>query len=536
MEDYKVLLEQFEKPFQILLHTLTQGILGATTAFHILQRIQSKQSLHWRTFTETLCRSEPLLEGKEQKLSLKPLFYFLPVMVRRNLLSFLHLGNTIVPKDCLHHLILQLRQNPASDLWTQKLIDVLEQDLENGLCHLMYVSHTDRSQHQLKCLRQKLMGISEDRAGSEKRLGWYFSQQQNSSGNESSEDVEGKSVLTQNSKKRKISVKDSSPLDNDDDEQNATKKIKLSQDIVCLDPFIGNKKQDVTPMTGNLEKVQLIHTQVHNKLDIVEVEQKVPPNTEKRLDLPEHVKSSVSRLRDLFEADSDKLEPSQELNILNECNPSQLEKLCLLLRLSDLPEHLLPLACNRLISLSSDLSYSNATVLARNLFLSRVLSLTEPASRFLTVAITSFCKKYARPSCNALIGPLLQTPDLGNVQVELICRLTEDCLEPEHLTAIFGQVMSITWSEEILSVVHTLLERKVELTSELFEQFVQKLSQQAGRFNASTKYAKMVLATLTKYQIYITPAHKNTLSCALVRHTTFLRKSMQAALKHINAT
>ncbi|XP_041050784.1 Fanconi anemia group E protein isoform X1 [Carcharodon carcharias] len=534
MKDYKELLEQFEKPFQILLHALIMGVSGATTAFHILQRIQSKQPLHWRTFIETLCQPEPWLEGKEQRLSLIPLFYLLPVIARRNLLSFLHLGNTVVPKDCLHHLIVQLRQNPDADLWTQRLIDTLEQDIGDGLGHLVPHSHTEQSQQQWRSLCQKLMGISEERSDAGQRFRWYFSQQQKSNGNESSENTEGKSVLIQNPKKRKNFMKDASPLD--DGEQNATKKIKLTQDTVCPEPLIGNEKQDLTTMPGSLENGPIISPQVQNKLDIVEVEQKSPLKTEKSLDLPEHVKSSVSRLRDLFEADSDKLGTSQELNILNECDPSQLEKLCLLLRLSELPEHHLPLACNRLISLSSDLSYSNATVLARNLFLTRVLSLTEPASRFLMAAITSFCKKYARPSCNALIEPLLQAPDIGNIQVELICRLTEDCLEQEHLTVTFGHILSIMWSEEILSVVHTLLERRVEVTSELFEQFVQKLSQHAGIFNKSMKYAKVVLAALSKYQIYITTAHKNELSCALALHKTFLKKSMQAALKHIVTT
>ncbi|XP_078053966.1 Fanconi anemia group E protein isoform X2 [Mustelus asterias] len=533
MKGYKELLEQFEKPFQILLHTLTMGVSGATAAFHILHRIQSKQPLHWRTFTETLCQPEPSLEGKAQTLSLKPLFYLLPVMVRRNLLSFLHLGNSVVPKDCLHHLIVQLRQNPDADLWTQELMDVLEQDVEGQLCCLVPHLCTEQSEQRLKSLCQKLAGGSEERSDSGKRFGWYFSQQQKSGSNDFREDTEDKSVLTENPKKRKTFRKDASPLG--DSEQSATKKIKLTQDIVCSDSLMGTEKQDLTTMPESLEHEQIICPQVQNKLDI-EVEQKSPLNTEKSLDLPEHVKSSVSRLRDLFEADSEKLGTSQELDILNECDPSQLEKLCLLLRLSKLPEHLLPLACNRLISLSSDLSYSNATVLTRNLFLTRVLSLTEPASRFLMAAITSFCKKYARPSCSALIGPLLQTPDIGYIQVELICRLTEDCLEPEHLTVTFGHILSIMWSEEILSVVHALLERKVEVTSEIFEQFVQKLSQHAEVFSKSVKYAKVVLAVLTKYQIYITPAHKNILSCALALHKTFLKKSMQAALKHIVAT
>ncbi|XP_072336573.1 Fanconi anemia group E protein isoform X4 [Scyliorhinus torazame] len=471
MKDYKELLKQFEKPFQILLHAMTTGVSGATTAFHVLHRIQSKQPLHWRTFTETLCQPELSLEGKEEKLSLKPLFYFLPVMVRRNLLSFLHLGNTVVPKDCLHHLIIQLRQNPDVDLWTQKLIDVLEQDVEGGLCHLVPHSRTEHSAQQLKGICQKLMGVSEERSDSSKRFGWYLSQQPKSNGNESFEETEDKSVLTENPKKRKTFMKDASPLD--DHEQNATKKIRLTQDIVCSDSLVGTEKQGLTIMPGSLENEQVICPEVQNKLDTIEVEQKTPLNTEKILDLPENVK---------------KLGTSQELNILNECDPSQ------------------------------------------------VLSLTEPASRFLMAAITSFCKKYARPSCNALIGPVLQTPGIGNIQVELICRLTEDCLEQEHLTVTFGHILSITWSEEILSVAYTLLERKVEVTSEIFEQFIQKLSQHAEDFSKSVKYAKVVLAVLTKYQIYITDAHKNILSCALALHKTFLKKSMQAALKHIVTT
>ncbi|XP_072886443.1 Fanconi anemia group E protein isoform X1 [Hemitrygon akajei] len=520
----KELMEQFQKPFQILLHALTLGTSGAAKAFHILQRMQSKQSLHWRTFSETLCRPEPFLEGNEQKLNLKPLFYLLPVLVRRNLLSFLHLASSYVPKDCLHHLISELKKNLDTDLWIQKLIDILEQDLEGGLCYLKSNSHSNSFQRQLKYLCQELVGNSEGSSSADKRLGWYCSQQ-NVSNDKSSEGSEDNAPLTQNSKKRKSVVKDGSLLE--DDEQNVTKKIKRAEDIVCVEPFIASENQDGTAFTD------LNPTHAQNKMDIDEVEQKTFLKTEQNVDLPEHIKSSLSTLRDMFEADSDKLETPEELNILNECNPSQLEKLCLLLRLSELSEHQLPLACNKLISLSSDLSYSNATVLARTLFLKRVLSLTEPASRFLTAAITLFCKKYPRPTCTAVIGPLLQTSDIGNVQVELICRLTEDCLEPDHLIVTFRHILLVTWSEEVLSVVHMLLERKVELTSEVFEQFIEKLSQQAERFKKSVKYAKVILAALTKYPSSITIAHKNTLSHVLALHTTFLKKSMQAALKHV---
>lgn len=520
-------LEQFQKPFQILLHTLTVGTSGAISAYRVLHRIQSKQSLHWRTFTETLCQPEPFLEGNEQKLSLQPLFYLLPVLVRRNLLSFLHLASSHVPKECLHRLISQLKKNPGTDLWEQKLIDVLEHDLEGGLGYSKSDLHSNRFQEQLKHISHKLMGNSDVCSDTEKRLGWYYKQQIISNG-KSCESTEDNIALTQNSKKRK-NVDDAALFE--DDEQNITKKMKLDKEDVCLEPFVGREIQDTTANVGNANPS---HTLVQNKMGTVEVEQKVLPKIEEIVGLPEHIKSSVSTLRDIFEADSDKLETPEELNILNQCDPNQLEKLCLLLRLSELSEHQLPLACNKMISLPSDLSYSNATVLAQNLFLTRVLLLTEPASRFLMAAITLFYKKYPRPTCSALIGQLLQTPDIGNIQVELICRLVEDCIEPDYLTVTFRYVLFVTWSEEILSVVHILLERKVDLSCELFEQFIQKLSQQAGRFNNSVKYAKMVLATLTKYPTNITLVHKNMLFNVLVNHTTFLKKSLQVALKHIN--
>eukprot|EP00062_Callorhinchus_milii_P009435 gi/632953564/ref/XP_007892486.1/ PREDICTED: Fanconi anemia group E protein [Callorhinchus milii] len=487
----------------------------------------AEQPLRWRRFVDTLCRPEPSLEGGRQQLTLKPLLYLLPVVVRRNLLSFLHLAHNMVPKDCLQRLIVQFKQSPDADLWTRALMGVLEQDLEDGLCHFSSVPLSDQSQQQLKSLCQNIAGFSQAQEQPERKLGWDMGQQHRNTGNEFPEDnTNCRTTLILSSKKRKNSACERDALE--DDEQNIAKKMKVTRDPANLND---DENRDLTSVTEQAEKINLKGNK--EKSDTAEVEPSTLPNPEVTLDLPEFIKASVPRLREIFEADSDQSEAPQELNILNECDPIQLEKMCSLLCLSDFPEQLLPQVCSRLLSMASDLSYSNAAVLARNLFLTRILSLTEPASRFLTTAITSFCRTYTRPCCTAVIGPVLQTPHAGNVQMELICRLAQDSLEPEHLTLIFGQILLSSWSEETLSVVHSLLEGKVEVTSELFDQFVHKLSQQAGRFSQSMKYARMVLAVLTKYQIHITETHKNTLSCALTLHDTFLKKSIQAALKRI---
>ena len=52
--------------------------------------------------------------------------------------------------------------------------------------------------------------------------------------------------------------------------------------------------------------------------------------------------------------------------------PFEVEVLCSMLRLPDLPEHSLMKLCNSILSLSPDLSYSTAASLIRSLLLEKV--------------------------------------------------------------------------------------------------------------------------------------------------------------------
>lgn len=257
------------------------------------------------------------------------------------------------------------------------------------------------------------------------------------------------------------------------------------------------------------------------------------------LELPKAIQDQVPRLQQLLKAFGEGLEgledaPTVELQLLHECSPSQVGLLCDQLQLPLLSDTGLLRLCTRLLALSPDLSLSNATVLARSLFLGRILSLTSSASRLLTTSLTSFCAKYTYPACRALLGPVLRAPETGPAQTELLCCLMKDeALEPDRQVLILGQILEVPWKEQTFLVLQSLLERQVEMTPEKFNVLMDRLCKEGPAATASMAYAKLMLTVLTKYQANITETQRLSLATPLSLNTTFLRKSLQAALRHL---
>ncbi|NXL91352.1 FANCE protein, partial [Alectura lathami] len=202
-----------------------------------------------------------------------------------------------------------------------------------------------------------------------------------------------------------------------------------------------------------------------------------------------------------------------ELHILNSCSPGQLEGLCSFLQLSTCPEQLLVRFCGWLLALTPDFSYASAAVLAKQLFLTRVLSLTQPPSRHLMAALASFCSKYSQPFCQVLVAAVLQETGQGAEQTKLLCELVEECLEPDCVRLVLSQVLEVPLSERLLPVVLAVLGRQQccllpallqeELPPKLFDLLVLTLCRQAPAFTTSLSYAKLVTAVLTMYQSHV---------------------------------
>ncbi|NXD00977.1 FANCE protein, partial [Certhia familiaris] len=213
------------------------------------------------------------------------------------------------------------------------------------------------------------------------------------------------------------------------------------------------------------------------------------------------------------------------------CHP-QLEGLCSFLQLSTCPEPFLVRFCSWLLALTPDLSYTSAAILAEQLFLRRVLSLTQLPSRHLMAALTSFCSKYSHPFCRVLVAAVLREPGEGAEQTKLVCELVEECLEPHSVQLVLSQVLEVPLSEKLLPVLQAVLGRQVRgppcptgflddsssagarihaldllpglfqevLPPELLDLLVLTLCQQAPAFATSLNFAKLVTAMLTVYQ------------------------------------
>ncbi|KAG5282264.1 hypothetical protein AALO_G00054080 [Alosa alosa] len=506
----KELLQRFDTRSRLLLGALLLGSAGVSKALKVFNRQRiSDTDFPLRNLLERLCQGEPCLDRESQALTSKPLVCLFPVSFKWSLLCFLHLVHTILPKHCILSLIDCLSQEGNADPWTAALVGQLHRDILEGGSREILTPQCKKSVREL-CDQFKGTG----RSG-----GWssYFAK---------TEICQTDTVPPSQLQKRK-----SGELDVDsshEGQQRKRMKMELPNSggggVGLLEEAAG--ETEVSPADESPQDQTPADDAVASLL---------PPHDSSSVILPEHIKAAVSVIKELLETEMEWDQSTvATLGVLNECDPGQVDMLWGLLQLAEVPEQPLAQFCSCLLALSPDLSHSVAAALIRNLLLNKIVCLSEPASRLLSSAVSSVCTRYPRPMCQEVIKPVLEGDQTGTVQVELICRLIEDSLEPQYRLLVFGMTLSGSWNESILSVIHCLLETRLELTEECFTRFTNQLSSQSPSFVKSMKFAKMLLTVLTKYQSHVKGGCRHTLSCCLDANGTFLKKSLQAALKRIS--
>ncbi|KAM9350954.1 Fanconi anemia group E protein [Symphorus nematophorus] len=502
-------LSRFDGQSKLLLRSLLCGSSGAHRALSVFRRQQrANPEISLCNFIEALCQDEVTCHETEvQPLTVKPLVCQFPALFKQNLLSFIYLVHSVLPRTTVLHLLKCLSQDPHPSPWVTALVRRLERNLG---------AHNEEPLYTSQC-SQRLTELSQRLVVSGETGGWakcFSSQTEDSCSQSSSE------LGTQ--RKRKSSFV---TLDSDGEETGQqSKRIKMD---VCGSECVDTEEQSMTEreISGRLESDAPAETPAE--------ELKPAPNGQSDV-LPEHIKVSVLQIKELLESQTEWDQSSMDVfKVLNECDPSQVEEICRMLSLPDVLEPTLPKLSSSILASAPDLSYSTATTLIRSLLLEKVLSLSEPASRCLVTAATSLCSHCPRPMCHALIGPVLEEHNIGNPQAELLNRLIEGCLDSHYRLLLLQMTFKIAWNEAVLSIIHSLLDSKPDLSEELFTQFTEQLISQGPQFTKSVKFAKMMLTVLTKYSSYMTAAHKHSLNSCLMLNETFLKKSLQAALKRI---
>uniref|UniRef100_A0A6I8NN02 Fanconi Anaemia group E protein C-terminal domain-containing protein n=1 Tax=Ornithorhynchus anatinus TaxID=9258 RepID=A0A6I8NN02_ORNAN len=246
-------------------------------------------------------------------------------------------------------------------------------------------------------------------------------------------------------------------------------------------------------------------------------------------DLPQDIKALVAQLLEV-EWEGPPGSGPTDLQLLSRCSPRQLEAVCEQLRLCQLPDTGIFQLSSWLLGLAPDLSSGSATVLAQHLFLDKILSLTAPASRVLTAALSAFFTKYPHAIGLGLFRPLLLSPATGPLQTGLLCQLMEKTLEPEQLILMLSLTLDLPWTEATFPLLQSLLGQQLVLPPETLDQLLGQLCCQAPVFASSMAFSRLMLTILSQYRSHITETQKLSLAAGLQLNTTFLRKTLLTVL------
>lgn len=254
--------------------------------------------------------------------------------------------------------------------------------------------------------------------------------------------------------------------------------------------------------------------------------------------LPASIEAHVPKLKQFLylnmESESLDHEFLSELNKLFDlCSPLQLETLFSNVGIAQLSLKCLFQLCVHLDTVSPDISYAHAKSLAKSLFLDRVLSLTSPASRTLTAALSMFCNKYAYSACSSLIGPILIQAEPGTVYADFLCRMVSECIQPHQLHLCFSPILDTSCTEVAIIILHLLIDKKDKFCQSEFDPFLNYLCEAAEKFSKSVTFSKLLLVLLTSKPNLIQLAHLGPLTSALNSNQTFMKKSLQNALRKV---
>ncbi|KAI5095018.1 Fanconi anemia group E protein, partial [Silurus meridionalis] len=503
------LLQRLDGSSRLLVQALfTGGVMRAQKVLVKQRAADTHSSLP--AFLEALCQDEACLDEDTHALTTKPLVCLFSATFKRDLLCFLHLLHPGLPRESVLAVLHCLSQDENKNPWMCSLISQLHKDLgvEEFRKDTLLTPECVLSLKDLcNCFKDSQEKGKWDLFLNEHKTDDMSTEYQTDTGH----------------KKRKTEITD----------------LHMESDLD--EPHCKRRRTDLAAQSDPKDRLVVVD-QEESHVKTVQRDKELEGDSSASLPepedclslLPDHIKAAVPLIKELLDSGTEWDENCMPtLKVLNECNANQLEVFCTMLCLPEAPEQSLPHFCSGVLALSPDLSHSTASAIIKSLLLDKARSLTEPPSRCLVTAVTSLCNRYPRPACQALIEPLIKEGKTGSAQAELLCRLVKDCLEPHHRLLVFQMTLVGSWNEGILSLIHDLLDSKIEMSEEIFSLFINQLSAQSPHFTKSMKFAKVMLTVVTKFQSHVNAACQHTLSCSISFNETFLKKSLQAALKRI---
>ena len=568
----EVLISSFPKEWRGVFAALDSELLPVQAATFWLQKKSSNIKLseilpNLDNFIDHLASDFPVMF--KDKLFFKPKILLLPLSIQRNTLAFISQHSHSLPVETLDKLLQSLR-NFSVELegWRSTHVKILESKVNElkgskskGLDDASGIDkrekdfyYTDIITEESKSRFDELVKES-DVTDSSRTIHWFSH------------------VL--NTEKRKedsiisdATYRDCKAAENDDvDMVDLTSDVDLQSETLLPKIHPGSSHDfddsdiEIIDITENSNKLKQIN--IGDSLDVNFRELTVPLPPEHIIidaeDNPEHViKGEVpmtnSKLSDAIQLKVHDLQNlltgqelkegnfSDELNIFSSCSSCEMEDICTQLDLKSIKESTAISLCTQFVDLQTEPSFGSACIFASHCLLPKVQDLKQTASRALFTAVSLFAKNHSRAFCHGVVKRLIQESNLNTPQVDLVNKVVKDCFNKDtriHLlelifaTKLDSQGCPISWSEDIVSIVQTVVDLKPDLSSDLFESFAGVLEQQSRHLSKSLKFAKILLAVIKTYGQHVS-VHFNTFVHILEGNDTFLKKTGLSSLKKIS--
>ena len=228
-----------------------------------------------------------------------------------------------------------------------------------------------------------------------------------------------------------------------------------------------------------------------------------------------------------------------QLGLLCECSSTEMEIACKCLNLSSVTEQSAVLLCQQFVDMETEPSYGNTVVFAHYTILPKLEGLEQPAARVLFATIMAFGKKFPRAFCDGVAVKLLTGNKLGTFQTDIICKVIKDAFGLEAVKHILNEILKPdrnlpngSWSENIVTIVQTIVDTNVDIGSISFARFSQVLELNSLPLAKSLKFAKLILAVINKYGHHVVE-HSKVFENILDSNATFLKKAGRMALRKL---
>ena len=566
----QVLISSFPKEWRGVFAALNSELLPVQAATFWLRKKSSNMKLseippNWDNFIDHLASDFPVMF--KDKLYFRPKILLLPLSIQRNTLGFISQHSYCLPVETLDKLLHSLKKfSMELEGWRATHVKILESkvnelkgskskglDDESGIDKREKdFFYTDIITGESKSRFDELVKKN-DVANSPRTMLWFSH------------------VLNTAKREEDSIISDSTNRDYKAAEQDDVDMVELTSDVDLQSETLLPKIHPGSSHDFDDSDIEIIEVtensskqiKIGDNIDVNLRELTVPRPPEHIIidaeDNPEHfIKEEVpmtnSNLSDALQLKVHSLQNlltgqelkeenfSDELNIFSSCSSLEMEDICTQLDLKSIQESTAISLCTQFAVLPTEPSFGSAGIFASHCLLPKVQELKQTTSRALFTAVSLFAKKHSRAFCHGVVQRLIQESNLNTPQVDLVNKVVKDCFNKDtriHLLELIfatksdSQGCPISWSEDIVSIVQTVVDLKPDLSSDLFESFAGVLEQQSRHMSKSLKFAKILLAVIKTYGQHVS-VHFNTFVHILERNDTFLKKTGLSSLQKIS--